>query len=112
MYIGQFHNDKLDGKGVMQWPDGRKYDGEWQMDNMHGLGSFTWADGRSYEGGWRNNQPHGTAKFTTASGEIKMGLWENGKKVKWHNTKDVNQKRLELNNLQEVKNNKEKELLS
>lgn len=58
-----------------------------------------WADGRSYEGSWSNNNPHGTGKFITTSGEIKIGLWENGKRVKWHNTKHLNQKRLELNNL-------------
>lgn len=40
----------MHGKGILQWPDGRRYEGEYEEDKKHGHGIFTWADGRKYDG--------------------------------------------------------------
>ena len=40
----------MNGKGVLLWPDGRKYKGEYLNDKKHGLGEFYWKDGRGYKG--------------------------------------------------------------
>lgn len=40
--------NKITGKGILYWPDGRKYDGEFHNNNMHGKGIYTWPDGRKY----------------------------------------------------------------
>ena len=42
----------MHGKGIYNWPDGRKYDGQFVNDKREGFGLFTWADGRKYEGHW------------------------------------------------------------
>jgi hypothetical protein len=31
---GEWYEDKRHGHGVMEWPDGRRYDGEWIADTM------------------------------------------------------------------------------
>ena len=42
----------MNGKGTLEWPDGRKYTGEYKDDKKHGVGVFSWGDGRKYEGRW------------------------------------------------------------
>ena len=31
-YNGDFHNDKMHGKGTLEWSDGKKYEGEFKND--------------------------------------------------------------------------------
>ena len=50
MFIGDWVDNKIQGKGLYTWNDNRKYDGEWLNNNMHGKGKYSWADGKSYEG--------------------------------------------------------------
>jgi len=53
----------MHGKGVFNWPDGKKYDGEYLQDKKHGYGIFSWyiisflicrPDGKIYKGMWAN----------------------------------------------------------
>ena len=41
-YIGDWKNNKMDGRGVFSWPDGRSYEGEYKDDKKHGIGHFKW----------------------------------------------------------------------
>ena len=49
-------NNKMEGRGVFTWPDGRRYEGEYVDDKKEGQGVFYWPDGRKYEGGWKNGK--------------------------------------------------------
>jgi len=49
-------NNKMEGKGVFNWPDGRKYEGSYIDDKKEGLGIFYWPDGRRYDGQWMNGK--------------------------------------------------------
>jgi hypothetical protein len=40
----------MEGRGVFEWPDGRKYEGEYRDDKKEGKGIFYWPDGRMYDG--------------------------------------------------------------
>lgn len=42
----------MNGKGVTNWPDGKKYSGEYMDDKKHGYGIFEWNNGKKYEGYW------------------------------------------------------------
>ena len=42
----------MEGYGVFEWPDGRKYEGEYKYDLKEGHGTFYWPDGRKYTGAW------------------------------------------------------------
>lgn len=43
--MGEFKLNKKEGKGVMNYKDGREYKGDWNKDRMHGKGIFTWPSG-------------------------------------------------------------------
>jgi len=49
----------MQGKGVFEWSDGRKYTGTYDNDKKSGFGLMEWADGRKYEGEWINNKKEG-----------------------------------------------------
>jgi hypothetical protein len=40
----------MHGKGLFQWPDGKKYDGEYVNDQKHGFGIMHWPDRKVYKG--------------------------------------------------------------
>lgn len=57
----------MNGKGRLEWPDGKKYVGDHldvinnniifnKKDKKHGFGKFIWADGRKYKGYWENGK--------------------------------------------------------
>lgn len=77
-------NTKI-GKGITEWPDGKKYEGEYLDDKKHGFGIFCWENGKKYEGNWFNGKQHGKGKITLSNGEVKVGVWEHGKRVEWFN---------------------------
>jgi hypothetical protein len=37
-----WRNNKMEGPGVFQWPDGRKYEGNYVDDKKEGHGTFHW----------------------------------------------------------------------
>ena len=43
----------MNGYGVFEWLDGRKYVGYHVDDKYEGVGTFYWTDGRKFEGTWR-----------------------------------------------------------
>ena len=74
----------MEGEGIFEWPDGRKYIGEYKNDKKEGHGVFTWNDGRIYDGNWKNGKQHGEGKFfNPKKNEWKKGIWEDGKRIKW-----------------------------
>jgi len=58
IYNGEFQKGKIEGVGVLTTKDG-KYDGEWHNERMHGKGTYYYVDGDSYSGDWRNDKRHG-----------------------------------------------------
>jgi len=42
----------MEGVGIFEWPDGRKYEGEYLDDKKEGYGAFKWPDGKVYQGYW------------------------------------------------------------
>lgn len=54
------NNDKKEGEGVFNWPDGKKYDGE-----------------------WKNSVQHGVGIYKNSKGETRKGEWKKGKRIRW-----------------------------
>ena len=46
----------MEGKGVEEWKDGRKYEGEFKNGIKDGEGTFEWPNGKKYIGSWKNNK--------------------------------------------------------
>jgi hypothetical protein len=40
----------MQGKGILIWQDGKKYEGDFEDDKRHGQGVFLWKDGKEYRG--------------------------------------------------------------
>ena len=45
VYTGQVLNGKRNGKGIMIYPDDRKYDGEWLNNKRHGFATEHYSNG-------------------------------------------------------------------
>ena len=48
MYDGEFKNDDCFGKGILFYPDGKKFEGEWKDGKKHGKGFYCWPNGARY----------------------------------------------------------------
>lgn len=63
-YIGEWHDNKKEGKGVYKWlKKGEIYEGEWKNDMRNGFGNISskQPDGsykKFYSGGWKNDKTH------------------------------------------------------
>ncbi|KAG8235107.1 hypothetical protein J437_LFUL015534, partial [Ladona fulva] len=108
VYTGGWLSGLPNGKGVMEWSDGRKiegifkdglvngharhthpsigtYDGQWKDGLYHGYGIMRYANGAVYEGEWREGQPdgHGIKKeghFLSSIASVYVGDWVAGAK--------------------------------
>ena len=60
----------MNGKGKMQWPDGKYYEGDYVNDNKEGLGEFHWPDGKWYRGEWLNGKQHGDGSYYSGAGDM------------------------------------------
>ena len=72
IYLGQYKDGKMHGKGIHTWKSGSKYDGEWQNDNKHGQGKYTYANGKVKEGIWKNDKFLYSQKKPTPSSSSKI----------------------------------------
>ena len=74
-------------ESTFTWPDGREYVGQYKDDKKEGKGKFTFANGIEYNGDWKDGKQHGKGTLTSfnADGTVKEkieGEWSKGLKVK------------------------------
>ena len=62
-------DDAKEGRGVLQYVDGERYDGEWRADKAHGQGTLTYASGDQYVGAWRDGMKDGDGRLQYANGD-------------------------------------------
>ena len=74
-YVGEYEDDKFNGKGIYIWTDGKKYVGEWKDGKRNGKGAITNPYGGSYEGEWKDGKFHGQGIFTYEDGSKDVGRW-------------------------------------
>jgi hypothetical protein len=78
-YIGEFKEDKLDGKGVIEFlKEGHKYEGEFKNNEINGKGIFKWKNGDVYQGEMSNGKMNGHGTYTYNDGQIYDGEYING----------------------------------
>ena len=51
-YTGEYFDDKKEGYGIFEWPDGKKYEGQWLNGKQHGKGTFFTPPNEKIEGTW------------------------------------------------------------
>ena len=84
-YVGEFKDDKPNGKGTYTWSDGGKYEGEYKDGKKNGQGTKTWTNGDMYEGKFKVGKYHGQGTYTWNDGRKYVGEWKDGEtKRSWY----------------------------
>jgi hypothetical protein len=77
-YIGEFINDKPEGRGVASYSSGAKYIGEFIGGFRNGEGTYYYPNGNVYRGQWQRGKRNGEGVLSLASGGTKKGIWSDG----------------------------------
>ena len=67
------------GKGIINFPDGKKYVGTFNKNGMHGDGILNWSNGDKYVGKFESGRIHGRGILTYNDGSMYEGEWKNYK---------------------------------
>ncbi|XP_076007682.1 MORN repeat-containing protein 2 isoform X2 [Genypterus blacodes] len=73
IYNGDWHEDKMHGRGTLHHPSGAVYEGEFQDNMYHGTGVYTFPDGTTYTGPFHKNKLEGEGAFTDTQGLVWVG---------------------------------------
>ncbi|XP_019134506.2 MORN repeat-containing protein 2 [Larimichthys crocea] len=73
IYTGEWHEDKMHGRGTLQHPSGALYEGEFKDNMYHGTGTYTFPDGCTYKGHFQENRLEGEGTFTNPQGLVWTG---------------------------------------
>ena len=79
IYVGNFINNALTGKGLYTWANGDNYTGDFINGKMHGTGEYLWPEGGKYVGEYINNIKAGKGIFHWTNGRIYEGEFAKGK---------------------------------
>jgi serine/threonine protein kinase len=78
-YDGEFHNGQRNGCGTYSFANGRRYIGQFKDDQFDGLGIWLLGDGNRYVGEFKVNRCHGEGIFLFKDGRSERGTWQDGK---------------------------------
>lgn len=80
-YEGNFSDFQRNGGGIYQYSTGNRYEGEWANDKKNGFGVFSYGNNETYEGSWLDDEKHGEGIYTFSNGDKFVGRWQKGKKT-------------------------------
>ena len=63
VYIGEFLEGKMHGRGIYKWPEGNEYEGEYKNNIKEGKGRFKWKNGVIFDGNFLGGKPHGKGEL-------------------------------------------------
>ena len=66
LYEGEFQDGKIQGKGIMTFPEGQRYEGDFVNEKFEGSGMYTWPNGNRYEGQFANGKFEGRGIYTVS----------------------------------------------
>ena len=75
IYTGSRSNGKKEGKGKFEWNDGSIYEGEFHEDVINGYGILTIPGKGTYEGTFRNGKKNGQGRYSFINDDIYDGNW-------------------------------------
>ena len=68
----------MNGKGIMTYIDGAKYEGEFVNGKREGKGNYYWNSNKYYKGSWKKGKQDGDGYFYH-NGRGIIGVWKEGK---------------------------------
>ena len=78
MYEGQFEDNEIEGKGIYKWKNGDMYEGQMKKGKLHGYGKYSYKDGRTYEGEYTDGKKNGRGKFVYSPDKFYEGTFVDG----------------------------------
>jgi hypothetical protein len=78
VYIGEFKNDLIEGKGIYKHSNGDVYEGDFKNDNKEGKGKYKLENGDVCEGDLKNDTMEGKGIMRFANGDVYEGDFKNG----------------------------------
>ncbi|CDQ74820.1 MORN repeat-containing protein 2 isoform X1 [Oncorhynchus mykiss] len=76
-YTGEWHDDKMNGRGTLEHPSGALYEGDFKDNMYHGTGTYSFSDGTKYCGSFSKNRLEGDGEFTDSQGLVWIGSFHN-----------------------------------
>ncbi|KAI8927063.1 hypothetical protein BC831DRAFT_453746 [Entophlyctis helioformis] len=73
MYTGSWDQDRMNGKGRLEFASGAFYEGMWKDNQYCGPGTYKWPDGSQFIGEWHENGMNGPGKYCDATGQGWIG---------------------------------------
>ena len=80
-YDGELKGEKRMGCGTYTFANGKRYMGQFQNDRFEGQGIWVLQNGDRYIGSFQNNRCQGQGIFVFANGSSKRGVWQDGKLI-------------------------------
>jgi serine/threonine protein kinase len=80
-YDGGFRDGKRNGCGTLTFANGRQYMGQFQNDHFNGQGVWVSGNGDRYIGAFKDNKCHGKGVLIFPDGTFQSGAWQNGKLI-------------------------------
>lgn len=77
-YVGQWHNNLMQGQGQFKYLSGAVYVGEWEQSKHHGEGLYRFPNGAQYSGQWQRHKMHGVGTYTDPKGVEWEGIFIDG----------------------------------
>src|SRR6202035_3828672 len=79
-YSGDWKDNQFNGRGVLNYLDGGKYEGSFVPWQRNGFGKQIYSDGAPvYEGSWKNDRREGHGVYVSANGDRYEGGWKGDK---------------------------------
>ena len=77
-YEGQFQDNEIEGKGIYKWKSGDIYEGQMKKGKMDGYGKYIYSDGRIYDGEYVEGVKNGSGKYIYSKDKIYEGTFVDG----------------------------------
>lgn len=82
-YRGEATAGVPDGRGILEFADGRTHEGIFVDGRMQGEAEINWPDGARYRGPVKDGEPHGLGTWRNSDGDRYTGEYVNGKRHGW-----------------------------
>ncbi|MFS1663945.1 MORN repeat-containing protein [Streptococcus sp. zg-JUN1979] len=77
-YKGTIVNHRMNGQGLLTYPNGDSYEGQLTNGVFNGQGTFKASSGWSYTGEFKNGKPDGKGTLTAKDGTVYKGEFKQG----------------------------------
>jgi hypothetical protein len=81
-YIGDYKDDKRNGKGTLTYANGDKYVGDFKERLPNGQGMYKFARGDTYIGEFKDGKFNGQGIFKFNNGRLQAGFWADNKFIR------------------------------